>query len=77
MKPPRIFEHGKGENKDRPLAASRTKLSALLSAYSGTLLELSLAQASARLESIVMQEALVFSLRRCTVCIYPPNGLQK
>lgn len=49
----------KGENKDRPLAASRTKLSALLSAYSGTLLELSLAQASARLESIVMQEALV------------------
>jgi hypothetical protein len=47
------------KNKNRSLAVARTELSALLNAYSGTLLELSLTQASARLESIVMQEAIV------------------
>jgi hypothetical protein len=45
--------------KNRSLAVARTELSALLNAYSGTLLELSLTQASARLESIVMREAIV------------------
>ncbi|MDG1132662.1 MAG: hypothetical protein P8N21_08220 [Opitutales bacterium] len=43
------------KNKSRSLPVARTELSTLLSAYSGTLLELSLAQASARLESIVME----------------------
>jgi hypothetical protein len=49
----------KSKNKNRSLAVARTELSALLNAYSGTLLELSLTQASARLESIVMREAIV------------------
>ena len=48
-----------GRNNNRSLTVARTELSALLNAYSGTLLELSLTQASARLESIVMQEAMI------------------
>jgi len=39
-----------------PLDAARGRLSVLLNGFSGTLLELSLAKASARLESIVMEE---------------------
>ena len=40
-----------------PLENARGKLSLLLNGFSGTLLELSLAKASARLESIVLQKA--------------------
>ena len=39
-----------------PLDAARGRLSVLLNGFSGTLLELSLAKASARLESIIMEE---------------------
>ena len=39
-----------------PMEAARGRLSVLLNGFSGTLLELSLAKASARLESIVMEE---------------------
>ena len=41
---------------DIPVDAARGRLSVLLNGFSGTLLELSLAKASARLESIVMEE---------------------
>ena len=43
--------------------AARGRLSVLLNSFSGTLLELSLAKASARLESIVMEEIKFFQMK--------------
>ena len=47
------------ESESLPLDIIRGRLSALLNGFSGTLLELSLVKASARLESIIMEEILI------------------
>ena len=47
------------ESESLPLDIIRGRLSALLNGFSGTLLELSLVKASARLESIIMEEVMI------------------
>lgn len=47
------------ESESLPLDINRGRLSILLNGFSGTLLELSLVKASARLESIIMEEILI------------------
>ena len=53
------IEEWEEESEALPLEAARGRFSLLLNGFSGTLLELSLVKASARLESIIMEEMVI------------------